>query len=112
MRKPIAIIGMSPGNSYFKDYEVSFLLREAIARFGRCVVMVADVPAIATYIALGYEQNRARNKAIPKGNNLKNRTRRLAQSLGYDEEQVRIIDWSEEIEPNSKFKHHYQCILE
>ncbi len=48
MRTPLAIIGMSPGNSYFKDYEVSFLLKEAVTRFGRCVVMVADVPAIAT----------------------------------------------------------------
>lgn len=97
MRKPLAIIGMSPGNSYFKDYEVRFLLKESIERFGRCAIMVADVPAIATYMALGYEQSKARNKAIPKGNNLKNRTRRLAESLGYNEEQVRILDWSEEV---------------
>ena len=112
MRKPLAIIGMSPGNSYFKDYEVSFLLKESIDRFGSCAVMVADVPAIATYMALGYAQNQARNKAIPKGNNLKNRTRRLAQSLGYNEEQVRIIDWSEEIECNSQYQQHYQRIVE
>ncbi len=112
MRKPLAIIGMSPGNSYFKDYEVSFLLEESINRFGRCAVMVADVPAIATYVALGYAHNRARNKAIPKGNNLKNRTRRLAQSLGYNEEQVRIIDWAEEVETDARYQEHYQCILE
>lgn len=112
MRKPLAVIGMSPGNSYFKDFEVSFLLKEAIERFGRCAVMVADVPAIATYMALGYAPNRARNKAIPKGNNLKNRTRRLAQSLGYSEEQVRIIDWSEEIDSNSTYQEHYQGLLD
>jgi tRNA-dependent cyclodipeptide synthase len=53
MRKPLAIIGMSPGNSYFKNFEVRFLLQESIERFGRCAVMVADVPAIATYMALG-----------------------------------------------------------
>ena len=112
MRKPLAIIGMSPGNSYFKDYEVRFLLKESIDRFGRCAVMVADVPAIATYMALGYAQNRARNKAIPKGNNLKNRTRRLAESLGYDEEQVRIIDWAEEVEGNARYQEHYRQVLE
>ncbi len=111
MRKPLAIIGMSPGNSYFKDYEVRFLLKESIDRFGHCAVMVADVPAIATYMAMGYEQNRARNKAIPKGNNLKNRTRRLAASLGYDEKQVRIIDWAEEIENNANYQQHYQNVL-
>lgn len=111
MRKPLAIIGMSPGNSYFKDFEVRFLLKESIDRFGHCAVMVADVPAIATYMALGYAKNRARNKAIPKGNNLKNRTRRLASGLGYDEKQVRIIDWAEEIEHNAQYQTHYQRVL-
>jgi tRNA-dependent cyclodipeptide synthase len=88
MRKPLAIIGMSPGNSYFKDYEVHFLLEEAVTRFGRCAVMVADVPAIATYMALGYDRSRARNKAIrhPEGwHGPKNRSkiswRRAARDL-------------------------------
>jgi polar amino acid transport system substrate-binding protein len=112
MRKPLAIIGMSPGNSYFKDFEVRFLLQESIERFGRCAVMVADVPAIATYMALGYERGRARNKAIPKGNNLKNRTRRLAESLGYTEEQVRIIDWAEEVESNPGYRRPYEKVRE
>ncbi len=112
MRKPLAIIGMSPGNSYFKDYEVRFLLKESIERFGNCAVVVADVPAIATYMALGYEPSRARNKAIPKGNNLKNRTRRLAEALGYDDSQVRIIDWAEEIERNARYKEHYELIID
>lgn len=112
MRKPLAIIGMSPGNSYFKDYEVSFLLKESVERFGRCAVMVADVPAIATYMALGYSPSRARNKAIPKGNNLKNRTRRLSQSLGFTEDQVRIVDWAEEIEQNPQYVHYYKVVAE
>jgi tRNA-dependent cyclodipeptide synthase len=64
MRKPLAIIGMSPGNSYFKDYEVRFLLKEAVERFDRCVIMVADIPAIATYVALGYVPIARWRKAI------------------------------------------------
>lgn len=112
MRKPLAIIGMSPGNSYFKDYEVKFLLQEAIKRFGKCVVVVADVPAISTYMALGYSPGKARNKAIPKGNNLKNRTRRIAEELGFTEDQVRIIDWSDEVEPNAHYQEHYKKILQ
>ena len=110
MRKPLAIIGMSPGNSYFKDYEVRFLLQQAVSRFGNCAIMVADVPAIATYKALGYSPSQARNKAIPKGNNLKNRTRRLAEELGYSEEQVRIVDWAEEVETNPGYQQHYRNI--
>lgn len=112
MRKPLAVIGMSPENSYFKDYEVRFLLEECINRFGNCAVMVADVPAIATYVALGYDQKKARNKAIPKGNNLKNRTRRLAEELGYDEKQVRIVDWAEEVETDSKYLEHYDSVVQ
>lgn len=112
MRKPLAVIGMSPGNSYFKDYEVRFLLEECINRFGNCAVMVADVPAIATYMALGYDRKKARNKAIPKGNNLKNRTRRLAEELGYDEKQVRIIDWAEEVETDSQYRTHYESVVQ
>jgi Cyclodipeptide synthase len=47
-----AIIGMSPGNSYFKDKEVAHLLKEAIKRYGKVAIMVADVPAVATYQAM------------------------------------------------------------
>lgn len=112
MRKPLAVIGMSPGNSYFKDSEVRFLLAECMQRFGECAVMVADVPAIATYVALGYDQRKARNKALPKGNNLKNRTRRLAADLGYDEKQVRIVDWAEEVELNPQYIQHYRAIVD
>ncbi len=112
MRSPLAIIGMSPGNSYFKDYEIRFLLREAVERFGRCAIMVADIPAIATYMALGYPANRARSKAIPKGNNLRNRTRRLAEELGYSEDVVRIVDWAEEIDAHPEYQRHYEAICE
>ena len=42
------IIGMSPGNSYFKDAEVENLLRETVGKYGRVAIFVADVPAIPT----------------------------------------------------------------
>ena len=38
------IIGMSPGNSYFKDEEISFLLKTLVEKHGRVGVMIADVP--------------------------------------------------------------------
>lgn len=97
------IIGMSPGNSYFKDAEVEYLLKETIARYGKTAILIADIPAIATYIAYGYPENRARNKAIPKGNNLKNRVSRLSDQLGIIDK-VKIIDWEHEVERNGKFQ--------
>jgi tRNA-dependent cyclodipeptide synthase len=105
--KPYPIIGMSPGNSYFKDVEIRHLLKETVDRFGRTCVFVADVPAIATYLAYGYPENKARTKAIPKGNNLKNRTRRLAQELGYEPSQVRIVEWATEVADNPSYRQIY-----
>lgn len=111
MNKVYPIIGMSPGNSYFKDDEIKYLLKTAIDRYGRVAVMIADIPAISTYIALGYPENRARrDKALPQGNLLKNRTERAVIQLGYTSDQVRIIDWEKEIEQNEEYKKSYAKI--
>jgi len=76
-QKNYYIIGMSPGNSYFKDEEVHYLLKTVVERFGRVAIFIADIPAISTYVAFGYPENRARrDKAIPQGNALKNRGQR------------------------------------
>jgi tRNA-dependent cyclodipeptide synthase len=108
MTPNIYIIGMSPGNSYFKDDEVKYLLRTTVERYGKVVIFIADVPAISTYIAYGYPENRARrDKAIPQGNLLKNRVIRAMNQLGYNSETVRIIDWESEVEPNSDYALSY-----
>ncbi len=105
------IIGMSPGNGYFKDDEVRYLLNSVVEKYGKTVVLIADIPAISTYIALGYPENRARrDKALPQGNNLRNRTRRIADELGYSEELVRIIDWETEIETNTEYVEVYKKV--
>lgn len=109
-KQPYPIIGMSPGNSYFKDREVRFLLEKTVKEFGKTAILVADIPAISTYIALGYPENRARNKAVPKGNNLKNRTRRMQQTLGFSDDQVRIVEWGKEILPNTEYGVIYERV--
>jgi len=107
------IIGMSPGNSYFKEDVVKKLLQKVVEKFGKTAILIADVPAISTYIALGYPENRAwRDKALPQGNNLRNRVERAMNDLGYSSEQVKIIDWKNEVENNSIYKEKYQKVLE
>ena len=105
--KPYPIIGMSPGNSYFKDVEIRHLLKETVERYGRTCIFIADVPAISTYVAQGYPENKARTKAIPKGNNLKNRTRRLMEELGFGPSHVRIVDWATEVADNAAYQQIY-----
>src|SRR3989338_3558291 len=105
MKETYPIIGMSPGNSYFKDEEVKYLLQVIVERFGHVAVLIADVPAISTYMAFGYPENRARrDKAIPQGNALKNRVRKVMKELRYSEQVVKIFDWQEEVENNPLYK--------
>lgn len=103
----IPIIGMSPGNSYFKDGEIRHLLQKIVGDFGRTAILIADVPAISTYEAFGYSEVRARSKAILKGNNLKNRTKKIQHELGYSDDQVKIIDWSIDVANNPTYKRIY-----
>lgn len=103
---PYPIIGMSPGNSYFKDEQVDYLLHTTIDRYGKAAILIADIPAIATYMAYGYSENEARNKAIPKGNNLKNRSKRIVENLGISDK-VHIIDWANEVENNPDYQAAY-----
>lgn len=102
---------MSPGNSYFKDEEIKYLLKTAVERYKKVAIIIADIPAVSTYIALGYPENRARrDKALPQGNLLKNRTQRAVVQLGYTNNQVRIIDWEHDVEPNEDYKKSYAYI--
>jgi tRNA-dependent cyclodipeptide synthase len=109
--KTYHIIGMSPGNSYFKDEEVYYLLKTVVERFGRVGVFIADIPAISTYVAFGYPENRARrDKAIPQGNALKNRVLKAMAKLGYSNDVVKIFDWEKEIEDNEAYKQKFSQV--
>lgn len=104
---------MSPGNSYFKDEVVKELLKKVIEKYGKTAVLIADIPAISTYIALGYPENRARrDKALPQGNNLRNKVQRAMVELGYSTDQVKIIDWESEIERDHNYQDKYKQVLE
>lgn len=105
------IIGMSPGNSYFKDFEVSYLLTEVIRQFGRAVVFIADTPAMSTYLGLGYSFNQARDKALSKGRNLKNRVRKIMKQLQMPENQVIIINWDTDVSPLGLYKEAYNNVV-
>lgn len=106
------IIGMSPGNSYFRDDVVRELLLKVVNKYDKTAVLIADIPAISTYIALGYLKNRARrDKALPQGNSLRNKVKKAMTELGYSDEQVKIIDWESEVENNPAYQEKYKQVL-
>lgn len=102
---------MSPWNSYFKDIEVAYLLKETISRYWRAAIMVADVPAIATYLAMWYSLSKAREKAILKWNNLKNRTKRVLQDMGFDQDSILIIDRDNDVKDNPEYLKHFEKVM-
>lgn len=112
-KSKLHFLGMSPGNSYFKYEEISYLLKKTITQFNKVVIMIADIPAISTYVALGYPANRARrDKVVPKSNALKNKVKKAMKDLGYTHDQVKILNWQEEVEDNPKFRKCYQSLIE
>ncbi len=106
----LSIIWMSPGNSYFKDKEVAFLLRETIKRYGKTAIMVADVPAISTYLAMGYNPGKAKSKAMLNGNGLKNRTRRVINDLGIEDQDIVIVDRDQEVKENPNYLKQFSLL--
>ena len=106
----LPIIWMSPWNSYFKDIEVAYLLKETIKKYNKAVILVADEPAISTYLAMGYNFSKARSKAILKWNNLKNRTKRVILELWIEEENIIIVDWEEDIKNNENYLIEFENI--
>ena len=106
MKKKIAIIAMSPGNSYFKPQIIRDLILFAAQRFSAVYIWVPDVPAEHTYKALGYPADKARSKAHKYGNNLKNHSARAIEevSLMYPDIPYVIMDWNSQIEPEQDYQ--------
>lgn len=107
-----AVIGMSPGNSYFRLHVIKEILKKALGEYPRVGVLIPDVPAISTYVALGYPENRARtDKAIAQGNALKNRVREAIDTEHLDASRIRIFDWEKDgIESNEEYRRQFQYV--
>ena len=112
MKNVIPVIGMSPGNSYFKDDVIERLLKSVVEKFGGAAVLIPNIPAISTYIALGYPENIARrDKALPKGNNLRNKVEKTKAKLKYSSEKVKLRNWENEVENNPDYKEKHDAVL-
>ncbi|MDI2127845.1 tRNA-dependent cyclodipeptide synthase [Yinghuangia seranimata] len=59
-----AVIGISPGNSYFSARRVTDLARWGLARFARVDLVYTDLHVAEMYEALGYPADDARRKAV------------------------------------------------
>jgi hypothetical protein len=59
----IAILGMSPGNSYFKQHIIYDLINFTTNVFSKIYIIVPDQPSIHTYKSLGYNNHESTQRA-------------------------------------------------
>jgi cyclo(L-tyrosyl-L-tyrosyl) synthase len=76
------VLGVSPGNSYFRVERLTELLGWLCEEFDQVDVVVPDSALAHTYRALGYDPQRARKKAHGEVNVLRNRVDRAWRDAG------------------------------
>lgn len=110
MKREIALIWMSAGNSYFDEKTIGKLLKFADKKFQRIIIMSPDKPAEHTFKALGYPDNKARRKAKLNANLLINRAKRELQKLK-EKDKFQFVDWEGEVVNNQDYLKKYNEIL-
>lgn len=100
--KGLAIVGMSPGNSYFKKETIDKLLKYCSSMFSSVKIMIADMPMRHTYRARGYTSAQAEKKARLNGNTLQNHSQRTIDEIA--EGNVSLIEWKDEIDPQEAYQ--------
>ena len=81
-RRDHAVFGISPGNSYFQVARMAELFEWLCTKFDQIDVVIPDSALVHTYLALGYDPQRAAKKARSEINVLYNRVTRAWDSCG------------------------------
>jgi cyclo(L-tyrosyl-L-tyrosyl) synthase len=112
MLKEFLVIGMSPGNGYFKQEVVNKLLAYCVSHYEKTGIFIPDIPAAATYEALGYDKDKAlTKKAIPQGNNFRNRVAKGIEDQSLNQERLIVFDWrADEVETNTDYQKAYEYL--
>src|SRR5262245_57233868 len=71
-KRPLIILGMSPGNAFFTRKRVEIAVCAMARLFGEVAIVVPDTIAVHTYRALGYDEKQSQAKAKKKGLNIRN----------------------------------------
>lgn len=106
-KKPsIAILGMSPGNSYFKESVIRWLTKVVTDRFESFRIMIPDHPAEYTYRAKG--QRNPTGKALAQWNAIRNRIERVLGKQGQEEF---TLNWKEQINTHPAYRRSVKEVL-
>lgn len=104
-RPSIAILGMSPGNSYFKKNTIEWLIANVKNRFVWFRIMIPDHPAEYTYKAKG--DLKFKRKARLKWNAIRNTVESVIGEEGINS----ILNWKEQINTHPAYRRSIKEIL-
>lgn len=102
MKKDLALIWMSAGNSYFTEEKIKKLLEFASKNFEKIIIFSPDKPAEHNFRALGYEEKKVKKKAKLNANLLMNRAKRILEKRK-DKNKFKLESWTN-IEENKNYK--------
>lgn len=108
------IIAMSIGNSYFNEKKIGELLPFANNHFSDLRILIADIPSIHTYQAIGYDEKTAKKKTRLAGNRLRNYCNRVIAKMSGNnlKHSIRFIDWNKEVSKNKEYQKQLKIIKE
>jgi cyclo(L-tyrosyl-L-tyrosyl) synthase len=108
-KNTMAVIGVSPFNSYFSTERIENLYSWVCRNFSQVRLYIPDLPTSFTLRALGYEPSKAEKKARRQCNYLKNKIKRALSQLDLNDDKVEslIIDQSY-LDNNHSYLNYYQ----
>ena len=101
----VALIGISPGNSYFKQPIIEELIDFTTHIFSKIYIVIPDKPAEHTYKALGYSDHESEQRTRQQGNRVKNRVATSIKNLKKNSHNfLQVLHWQHDIETSSYYQ--------
>lgn len=107
------LFGISPGNSFFSESNISQLLESFCKSAPFVYLLLPDKPHVYNFLGLGYSDKDAIKKSRKESNITRNRLNRACKAL-IDKntcKNFKILDWSSDISHTDCYKLWYQNIV-
>jgi len=94
--RKLVTVGVSPGNGYFSKDRLEVILLGMASYFEEVLVIVPDLPALHTYLALGYDEHHAMEKVKKHKHEIERCYRRISEQmlLNFGKQNIKLLMWS------------------
>jgi tRNA-dependent cyclodipeptide synthase len=109
-KRDLMMVGVSVGNGYFSKHRLEILLTGMAHYFTELVVVIADLPALHSYRAMGYDERTALRKLKDHGYPIINHCKAIFKRISQKHPQVKtqIITWRQGFSQENYYRDAYQ----